>query len=102
MRALTVNSGSSSLKLAVYEIGPPERLLLSARAQRIGLPGSSLHIQDSTGAVLFRHTAQLSDFRVALETFISWLKSNREQDCPDAVGHRIVHGVRHYFHSGNQ
>ncbi len=91
-RALTVNTGSSSLKVAVYEIGPTERLLLSARAERIAHPGSKLEITDSDGAEFLSRSADLPDHDAALNAFIAWLKGNRPQEAPDAVGHRVVHG----------
>ena len=40
-RILTINSGSSSLKFALWEMGPSETLLLRGAIDRIGLSGGS-------------------------------------------------------------
>ncbi len=38
MRVLAINTGSSALKAALYEMAMDERLLVAARVERIGLP----------------------------------------------------------------
>jgi acetate kinase len=46
-RILTINSGSSSLKIARFLIGKKETLELSAHVERIGLSAGHFHIHPS-------------------------------------------------------
>ena len=49
---LVINGGSSSLKFAVYRVGPGETLLLSGVAERIGLRGGRFLARDAAGSSL--------------------------------------------------
>jgi acetate kinase len=91
---LTINSGSSSLKLGLYhaESSTAEpQLLYRGATDAIGKPGGSLNITDSSGKTLYResaaHDSQSSAFRHAAQKL-------RELSgfAPDAIGYRIVHG----------
>src|SRR5438132_3751554 len=42
--ALTVNAGSSSLKIALFEVRPAERSIVAAEVDRIGEPDSMLRL----------------------------------------------------------
>jgi acetate kinase len=93
---LCLNSGSSSLKFALYRVGDHEevRLALGA-AERIGLPGGRLWVEGPNGEKLADihrdfagHTAAAGSLSAAAKDFGFPL--------PDAAGHRIVHGgARH-------
>jgi acetate kinase len=48
-RILTINSGSSSLKIALFLMGKNETLELSARIERIGLSAGHFQIKDGNG-----------------------------------------------------
>jgi acetate kinase len=96
MRVLTINSGSSSVKLALYEIGNTERLVLSGSLNRIGLRGSGFRIKDSDGKPLFEGQGDLPDHATAFEKLFAWLKENEPNRILDAVGHRVVHGGPRY------
>jgi acetate kinase len=91
MRILTINTGSSSLKGALYsdaEPGPPE---LRVSAARLGSAESRLQITDARGAVLLDE-ANVSGHRAALEALLAWMSRERRGAAPDAAGHRVVHG----------
>jgi acetate kinase len=92
LRILTVNSGSSSLKLALYRMGPSEDMLLSIRMERIGLQDGSFHVSDSSGSTLVAERVDLSDHDSALKMAFKWLGEREDGRELDAVGHRIVHG----------
>ena len=47
-RILTINTGSSNLKVALYEMGRGETRVLSGEVERIGVPGERLHLTDAT------------------------------------------------------
>ncbi len=100
-RILTINTGSSSLKIALYHVShrdgdPAEELELQAVAERIGAPDSRLRVEDGGGASLFAHQGALPDHAAALQAFLDWLRERGDAARPDAAGHRVVHGGSRY------
>jgi acetate kinase len=71
-RVLTVNTGSSSLKVAVFATRPSETLIVGEQVERTGDPAAAL--------------------RVVLER----LRQGGHDQSLGAVAHRIVHGGQHY------
>jgi len=96
LRILTINSGSSSLKSALYQMGRSERLLLSAHIERIGLKDSLFRIEAAGGETLMAEKRELPDHDAALEALLGWLRINDAGGEFDAVGHRVVHGGATY------
>jgi acetate kinase len=91
---LTINSGSSSLKLGLYRADThilDPQLLYRGATDAIGKPGGSLAITDATGKTIHRedasHKSQSSAFAHAAQKL-------QQLSCthPDAVGYRVVHG----------
>jgi acetate kinase len=76
MRILTLNAGSSSLKLALFDMGTPPKRLLDHAVSRVG----------ETAA----HYAR------SLDEALSVLEAHGGLDALAAVGHRIVHGGPRY------
>src|SRR3984885_8070278 len=93
---LTINSGSSSLKLGLYraDAGCPPQLLYRGATDAIGKPGGSLAITDATGKTIHRedasHESQSSAFAHAAQK-LQQLSGTH----PDAIGYRVVHGGPH-------
>jgi acetate kinase len=88
---LTLNAGSSSLKLAVFTASPPIRKLLSGAVSRIGLPGATLAITaGSTPEVA--HALDAPDHARALEAMLEHLEPHYPLVRAAAAGHRVVHG----------
>jgi acetate kinase len=96
LRILTINSGSSSLKSALYEMGHGERLLLSAQIERIGVEDSLFRVEATGGETLIAEKRELRDHDAALETLLRWLRRSDAGGQLDAVGHRVVHGGATY------
>ena len=94
-RLLTINTGSSSLKAALYRLpeDTTETLELRAEASRIGSRGGSLRLADDRGETLDERRDDLPNHSAALDALMSQLL-DRGLDRKDltAVGHRIVHG----------
>ena len=100
MKVLVLNSGSSSQKSALYEIGnpppsdPPDPLW---RAEiEWARDAAHLHIQTSSGAVLDENVSA-TDRGAAVERMLQMLWKGRTAVLQntgqiDVVGHRIVHG----------
>lgn len=94
-RILTINTGSSSLKVAVYELGQGEDLSLFGEVERVGQPAARLRLRDAQGATVIDQGGDLPDHGAALMAVLSWLQRHRPELKPDAVGHRVVHGGTH-------
>jgi acetate kinase len=93
---LTINSGSSSLKLALYEIGEEENLIFAAGVNRIGEPGGQISVSGSaaqSAADLQRNFQNQSE---ALEAALRLLEEGAPHKKIDAISHRIVHGGNRY------
>ena len=98
-RLLTINTGSSSLKAALYRMweGAKETLELRAEASRIGDRGGGLRLADARGETLDERQDGLPDHATALDALLSRLRDRGlDRDDLVAVGHRIVHGGDRY------
>jgi len=93
---LTINTGSSSLKAAVYDMGHGEAIVLVVQFERIGQPHSQMRIMNAERETLVDEELPLPDHAAALEALLDWLKSHEAGVEPDAVGHRVVHGGAAY------
>src|SRR5207247_1868066 len=83
-----LNSGSSSLKLALYE---DETRRASVTVERIGTDRGQVTTRDEAQRVLSDAPGVFSDPRAALRAAFSALDAAKLPP-PDAVGHRVVHG----------
>jgi acetate kinase len=91
-RILTINSGSSSVKISLYEMGEAENLVLSGSMKRIGLRAGLFQIKDTSGKLLIDDHTDLPDHETALKKLFAWLEGHEPGQSLDAVGHRVVHG----------
>ena len=93
---LTINTGSSSLKAALYRLweGATETPELRAEASRIGDRGGGMRLADERGETLEERRDHLPDHAAALDALMSRLRDRGldRDDLLAAVGHRIVHG----------
>jgi acetate kinase len=89
---LCLNSGSSSLKFALYQMGKNEEALLAkGEVKGIGLENSSLQIQDGKKQNFEELNIDHPNHGLALKEIFAALK-RLNLPRPDAVGHRLVHG----------
>ena len=95
-RILTLNSGSSSLKAALYHLGRQERLVLAAEVEQIGLADSRIQVTDAHNTILLDRRSKLADHDAALQVLLAWLEEHNAGQHLHAVGHRIVYGGPHY------
>lgn len=94
MRILTINTGSSSLKAALYDMAGAERLAFAVQVERIGQPGSRMRIVDAQAAPLLDQPGDLKDHATAVRALLEWLRHRDPALAPDAIGYRIVDGGR--------
>jgi acetate kinase len=95
-RILTINGGSSSIKFALFEVGPSLRRVLEGALERIGLPQAALRAEGLTEADRFSQPVTAPDHTAAAGALINWLEEHGGHDALAAVGHRIVHGGPQY------
>ena len=93
MTILTVNSGSSSLKVAVFDASG--RRLLAAALERIGVSGGQFLVTDDSGVIL-RETRDFPDHDAALARLFDFLSGQAAAAQLALVGHRVVYGGRQY------
>ncbi len=92
---LTLNGGSSSIKLAVYELTEPPTRGLHGSLARIGLPNPTLTVTDpATGSPVITPVAA-PDPATAVRLLVDWLEKQPVFANVTAIGHRVVHGLEH-------
>jgi acetate kinase len=93
---LCLNSGSSSLKAALYRVGDGEGLLLRGQIERIGMDGGRGEMIDAAGNRSPLPEQSFPDHAAALKALSAWLHEHHGAGAIRAVGHRIVHGGPRY------
>jgi len=94
VHVLTVNTGSSSVKLGLYRVDDQSVPVLQGVAERIGDHGRLL-VRDGT----LRFTdisGSIPNHAEAVRLFLGWLGRERPDAAIEAVGHRIVYGGPHH------
>jgi acetate kinase len=89
---LTINSGSSSIKFALYRMGRDETMIFSGSVGGIGAGSGVFRVRDGAGKSLVDTSGRMPNHNEALREITEWLKSRTEADPFEAVGHRLVHG----------
>jgi len=89
---LSLNSGSSSLKFALFEVseGDPHRMYAGA-VEGIGAASSHFWVRVSDGHTLQENHSPVPDQDSALRT-VARLVIDGHLPSPQAIGHRVVHG----------
>jgi acetate kinase len=96
LHILTINSGSSSVKFSLFQMGASEQEILAGSLERIGQRGGLFSAQDAQGERLQDRHLELKDHDAAFQTLFDWLKEHAPDQELDAIGHRIVHGGAEY------
>jgi acetate kinase len=92
---LAINGGSSSIRFALYEIGKPLTQKIQGKIERIGLAGTTFTFNDSIQKTQDCRTLTSVDHKSAVNFLIAWLEANQVFGAVKAVGHRVVHGMKH-------
>jgi acetate kinase len=92
---LTINGGSSSIKFALYQVGDPLKRGLDGKVDRIGLNGTNLAFHDADGKPSASRKLDAADHKSAANFLIDWLEEQNGFESVRAVGHRVVHGMKH-------
>lgn len=92
---LTINSGSSSIRFAVFETREPRRRVLGGKVDRIGVNGTTLIVDSPDRAAADRHAINATNHHSAAGVLLDWLEAQPAFASVQAVGHRVVHGLAH-------
>jgi len=93
---LTINSGSSSVKFALYRMGREHTLEFSGVVDRIGVASGLFRVNDGNGQAMVERRLELPDHDAALRVLVEWIEKHLRGARLDAAGHRLVHGGRDY------
>lgn len=92
---LAINGGSSSIRFAVYEKGESLRRRLEGKVDRVGLSGTNLTFSDATGEPQDGPPIDSEDPDATVAFLLDWLEAQPVFASVKAVGHRVVHGMKH-------
>lgn len=96
-RILTVNGGSSSIKFALFQAGPPLRRILGGRIEGIGMRATSFAVKGLDKADNFSRFVAAQDHTAAVAVLMDWIEERIGRGELAAVGHRVVHGGPNYW-----
>lgn len=89
---LTLNSGSSSLKIALFRVGEEVTETMSGEVTGIGAPEAHITAATADGEALWEQRICCANHPVALEAFFKEMAAHVDLGAVAAVGHRLVHG----------
>lgn len=92
---LTINGGSSSIKFALYQTGSPMQRSLTGKIDRIGSPGTILTYSDTSRGQQDSCVIDVDDHGSVADFLLDWLEQQVGFTHVRAVGHRVVHGMKH-------
>ena len=92
---LTINGGSSSIKFALYSAFQPLKRCWHGTIDRIGVAGSNLTFQGVEGTPPATSPLTASNHSSAANALLDWLEARPDFSSVKAVGHRVVHGMKH-------
>jgi len=92
---LSINSGSSSIKFALYRINEPLEQILYGKVDRIGVKGTSLDFNNLTKYKKGNLRIEISDHKSVANFLMDWLEKQVDFSLISGVGHRIVFGMKH-------
>jgi acetate kinase len=100
LSVLTINSGSSSLRFALFEAGKLSRQVLSGRFERIGSPAARLLVTALSSNHDHEYTVVAPDHTACVALLLELLAGQAGLPAISAIGHRIVHGGPNYCAAG--
>lgn len=92
---LSINSGSSSIKFALYDVSESLTLLLYGGLERIGTKEAKLNVNEVKTNQKSVTDVNVTDRDETINFLIDELEKKTEFVSIKAIGHRIVHGMKH-------
>ncbi len=92
---LTVNGGSSSIKFSMYKIGETLTQLFYGEIENIGAEKTKLNFTNTITNQKKSSDVKALNHDDAANFLIDWLEKQDDFVSVKAIGHRIVHGMKH-------
>ena len=92
---LTINGGSSTIKFALFESEQPFKRCWHGTIDRIGLAGTDLTFHAAEGKPPATTPLAAGNHKSAANALLDWLEARPDFASIKAVGHRVVHGMKH-------
>ena len=96
MHVLAINSGSSSLRFALFKVGKSLPQILNGKFDRIGFPDAKLSFTDVHANKSEECTFDASDHVACVPLLVELLEKRNRASAVSAIGHRVVHGGPRY------
>jgi acetate kinase len=93
---LTINSGSSSIKFALFRLATPLARVLSGKFERVGFPDGKLHVTDAATGQREDRSLSIANHAACVRPLIELLEKRVSLSSVRAIGHRVVHGGTRY------
>lgn len=93
---LAINSGSSSLRFALFKVGKSLPQILNGKFDRIGFPDAKLSFTDVLANKSEERTIDASDHVACVPLLVELLEKITGVNAVSAIGHRLVHGGPRY------
>ncbi len=92
---LAINAGSSSIRFAMYDAGETLQRHFDGKVDRIGLDDACLIVNAPEAKPKSPILLSAPDQRAAVDALLIWLEAHPLFSSVKAVGHRVVHGMKH-------
>ena len=92
---LTINGGSSSIKFSLYEIEGSLKQLFYGKMENIGTKNTKLSFTNADTHQKNSFDIKAADHTNTVNILIDWLEKQDGFASVKAIGHRIVHGMKH-------
>jgi len=92
---LTINGGSSSIKIALYEVNSTLTCLLSGEVENIGQKSAMFRFKRSAHDPQQQIDIKGYDYASAANWLIDWLEKQVDFAAVKGIGHRVVQGLEH-------
>ncbi|MGL5018741.1 MAG: acetate/propionate family kinase [Luteolibacter sp.] len=93
---LAINSGSSSLRFALFEAGESFAPILTGKFDRIGLPDAVLSLTDVRANQSDERGIDAPNHVACVPLLVELLEQKAGDHTVSAIGHRVVHGGPRY------
>ena len=92
---LTINGGSSSIRFGIYEAGETPQRRFDGKIDRIGSGDTTWSVHYPGQPPPSPSRLPTGSYRQAIDFLTEWLEADPIFSALAAVGHRVVHGMRH-------
>src|SRR2546427_3510861 len=93
---LAINSGSSSLRFALFKVGESLPPILIGKFDRIGFPDAKLSFTDVLANKSDERMVDALDHVACVPVLVELLRKKTGVESVGAIGHRVVHGGPRY------